>query len=60
MRVDERLDLVVHDVWEALPAQLRDEFVTRRAAATGSGWGTNPRQKADSRRRKPIAADLEL
>jgi hypothetical protein len=52
MRVDERLDLVVHDAWEALPEQLRDEFVTRRAASTG--WGTNPRQKPDSRRWEPL------
>ncbi|MGY1621485.1 hypothetical protein ACI789_04725 [Geodermatophilus sp. SYSU D00965] len=54
MHVDERTDLLVSDVWEELPAQLRDEFVTRRAASTGSGWGTNPRQKADSRRWEPL------
>src|SRR3954451_6282278 len=52
MAHDELSDLLIPDVWDALPEQLRDEFVTRRAASTG--WGTNPRQKRESRRWEPL------
>jgi hypothetical protein len=45
-------DLRVHDAWDALPEQLREEFVTRRAAFTG--WGVNPRQDQDSRCWEPL------
>jgi hypothetical protein len=50
---DEALsDLLIHDAWDALPEQLREEFVTRRAASTG--WGANPRQDPDSRCWEPL------
>src|SRR4051812_5852218 len=45
-------DLLVHDAWDALPEQLREEFVTRRAASTG--WGVNRRQDQDSRCWEPL------
>jgi hypothetical protein len=49
---DERSDVLVQDTWDALPEQLREEFVTRRAASTG--WGVNPRQDQDSRCWEPL------
>jgi hypothetical protein len=52
MADDEFSDLLIHDAWDALPEQLREEFVTRRAASTG--WGANPRQDADSRCWEPL------
>ncbi|WP_297654970.1 hypothetical protein, partial [Pseudonocardia sp.] len=42
---DELFDLLIHDSWDALPEQIREEFVTRRTASTG--WGSNPRQESD-------------
>ncbi|MDT7706159.1 MAG: hypothetical protein QOG20_1766, partial [Pseudonocardiales bacterium] len=52
MADDELFDLLIHDSWDALPEQIREEFVTRRTASTG--WGSNPRQEADSRRWEPL------
>jgi hypothetical protein len=52
MADDELPDLLIHDAWDALPEQLRDEFVTRRTASTG--WGSNPRQESDSRCWEPL------
>jgi hypothetical protein len=51
MADDELPDLLVRDVWDALPEQLRDEIVTRRAASTG--WEVNPPEESD-RRREPL------
>ncbi|MEN3267019.1 MAG: hypothetical protein V7646_3913 [Pseudonocardia sp.] len=40
----EPLDLLIHDAWDALPEELRHEFLTRRTTSTG--WGS--RQESDS------------
>src|SRR3981081_3529403 len=42
---DELVDLLIHDAWDALPAELRQEFLTRRAVS--NGWGS--RQASDGR-----------
>jgi hypothetical protein len=49
---DESLDLLVHDGWDALPDEIREEFLTRRMASTG--WGTFPLQESDGRRWEPL------
>ncbi|GAA1252079.1 hypothetical protein GCM10009609_14270 [Pseudonocardia aurantiaca] len=46
------LDLVIHDVWDALPELLRHEFLTRRTAS--NGWGFYPRQESDGGRWEPL------
>jgi hypothetical protein len=46
------LDLLIHDVWDALPDEFREEFLTRRTASTG--WGSSPRQESDGRRWEPL------
>jgi hypothetical protein len=48
----ELFDLLVHDVWDALPEELREEFLARRTASTG--WGLYPRQESDGRRWEPL------
>src|ERR1700754_148763 len=45
-------DLLVQDNWDALPGELRAEFLARRAASTG--WGSYPRQESDGRRWEPL------
>ena len=45
-------DLLVHDVWDALPEELRGEFLARRRAS--NGWGVYPRQESDGRRWEPL------
>jgi hypothetical protein len=45
-------DLLVHDVWDALPGELRGAFLARRRASTG--WGVYPRQESDGRRWEPL------
>ena len=49
---DELLDLLVHDVWDALPEELREEFLTRRTAV--DRMGGPPRQEWDGRRWEPL------
>ena len=49
---DELLDLTIHDVWEALPTELRKEFLNRRSASTG--WKTDPRRESQGRRWEPL------
>ena len=52
MADDVLLDLQIHDVWDALPGELRQEFVTRRAASTG--WGSYLPQESDGRCWEPL------
>ncbi|MCU1661070.1 MAG: hypothetical protein JWR58_1135 [Pseudonocardia sp.] len=47
---DELVDLLIHDAWDALPAELRQEFLTRRAVS--NGWGS--RQESDGRCWEPL------
>ncbi|GAA1312640.1 hypothetical protein [Pseudonocardia xinjiangensis] len=49
----ELLDLRVQDTWDALPAEFRGEFLTRRMT-TPTGWGSYPRQESDGRRWEPL------
>jgi hypothetical protein len=49
---DELLDFTIHDVWDALPSELRDEFLERRSASTG--WRTHPRREVHGRRWEPL------
>ena len=49
----EPLDLLVHDVWDALPDDFREEFLTRRTTTPGR-WGFHPRQESDGRRWEPL------
>jgi hypothetical protein len=44
--------VVVEDAWETLSAEVREEFLTRRAAATK--WGISGCQTTDSRRWEPL------
>jgi hypothetical protein len=44
--------VVVEDAWEMLPAEVRAEFLERRAAATK--WGVSGCQTTDSRRWEPL------
>jgi hypothetical protein len=39
-----RSEVSIRDVWDALPEELRAEFLARRAASTG--WGSYPRQES--------------
>ncbi|HEY0543092.1 MAG TPA: hypothetical protein VGD53_32355 [Actinoallomurus sp.] len=52
MADNERLDLLIHDAWDALPEELRQEFLTRRTASTR--WGPYPRQESNGRRWEPL------
>src|SRR3981081_2797719 len=47
---DELVDLLIHDAWDALPAELRQEFLARRAVS--NGWGS--RQESDGRCWEPL------
>jgi len=49
---DELLDFTIHDIWDALPTELRDEFLNRRSASTG--WRTHPRREVHGRRWEPL------
>jgi hypothetical protein len=48
----ELFDPLIHDAWDALPEELREQFLTRRTASTG--WGPYPRQESDGRRWEPL------
>jgi hypothetical protein len=52
MTDNELVDLLIHDVWDALPEELRHEFLIRRMAS--SGWGSNRRQESDGRIWEPL------
>jgi hypothetical protein len=45
-------DLQINDAWDALPEELRQEFLTRRTASTG--WGSYLRQESDGKRWEPL------
>jgi hypothetical protein len=47
-----RSEVSIRDVWDALPEELRAEFLARRAASTG--WGSYPRQESDGKCWEPI------
>ena len=49
---DELFDLMIHDTWDALPAELREQFLNRRAASTG--WRTEPPRELPGRRWEPL------
>jgi hypothetical protein len=52
MADNELLDLLIQDVWDALPEEVRHEFLARRTASTG--WGSYPRQESDGRCWEPL------
>jgi hypothetical protein len=47
-------ELLIHDAWDALPEELREEFLTRRTATTGWGSSSYERQESDGRRWEPL------
>jgi hypothetical protein len=52
MADDVLLDFQMHDVWDALPEEFRQEFLTRRMALTG--WESYLPQESDGRRWEPL------
>jgi len=49
---DELPELTIRDAWDALPAELREEFLNRRSASTG--WRPPPRRELQGRRWEPL------
>ncbi|WP_214370128.1 hypothetical protein [Pseudonocardia sp. H11422] len=45
-------DLLVHDVWDTLPEELREEFLNRRTAS--ADWESCSCQESDGRRWEPL------
>jgi hypothetical protein len=52
MADNELLELLIQDAWDALPEEVRHEFLARRTASTG--WGSYPRQESDGRCWEPL------
>jgi hypothetical protein len=49
---DGLLDPTIRDAWDALPTELREEFLNRRSASIG--WRTHPRRELQGRRWEPL------